>query len=187
MKRLGLLVVIWCGACGGGGSSSELEAIYQASTWTSNDVSCDAEGPSVLELEPYTTFYVKYENFLGVKFLNVSFCQDLAECETNAADDDTIYLGRWGFENGSDAGGWTTSWFEGFADQNNVCQGMFVRAELTGVAGQSLRVEVQRMPVDGFPPDEDGFCNDEDAEPLADGVPCAELEVMTATYVSDLP
>src|SRR5687768_124521 len=121
-----LMFAIAAGACGDD-AMTELEGIYEASTWTSNVDACD-EGPSVIETEPQTIFYVKEENFLGIEFLNVSFCSDRAECEMNAADDDTIHLGMWSFEEGSDDDGWTSSWFEGFPDQNDVCQGMFVRS-----------------------------------------------------------
>jgi hypothetical protein len=187
LVRAGVLgCAIACGACGGD-SSSALQGIYQASTWTSNELGCDAEGPSVLETQAETIFYVKEENFLGIEFLNVSFCSDLADCETMAADDDTIYVGRWGFEDGSDAGGWTTSWFEGFPDENDVCQGLFARAGMTGVEGESVRVEVRRSQTAPFPANEDGWCEDEDAEPAAEGMPCAELEVMTATWLAELP
>ena len=96
-------------ATGCGGSSSAFEGIYTVSTWTENDAGCDAEGPSVLANQNQTDFYIKLEKFFGESFLNVKFCDDVADCQTLSGDDDTINIGMFGFESGDDS-----SWSGGF-------------------------------------------------------------------------
>jgi len=180
----GLAMILALGACGGGGS--ELQGIYQADTWTKNDTACDAEGPSILATQTETTFYIKQEDFLGSKFLNLNFCADQAACATLAADGDTIHLGMWGFDSGSDGDGWTSEFYSGFPDASNVCQGAYVTTTLTGTGGQSVRVEVREVTAGGFPPDADGFCADADGKAAAQGQPCTSLEVMSASFLADI-
>jgi hypothetical protein len=104
-----------------------------------------------------------------------------------AAESDTIHLGMWGFDQGSDGDGWTSKFYSGFPDTANVCQGDFVTTTMTGIAGQSVRVEVRRVTAGGFPPESDGFCDDAAGEAAAQGQPCTSLEVMGGTFVAGLP
>jgi hypothetical protein len=181
-----LLMALATGACGGG-SMSEFEGIYQANSWTRNDTACDTEGASILETAFETDFYIKEENFLGAKFLNVKFCADQADCEMLASDSETIHLGMWGFDRGSDGNGWTSEFYSGFPDTNNLCQGEFVTTKMTGMSGQSVRIEVREVTAGGFAPDSDGFCDDDAGKAAAEGQPCTSLEVMTANFTAELP
>ena len=172
-------------AAGCGGSGSAYEGVYSVTTWTENDASCAAEGASVLENKTETFFYIKLENFLGTKFLNVKFCDDVGDCQTIAGDDGTINIGTFSFESGNDDG-WSAGYYSGFAGQDNVCDGNWVDTTLSGDAATSIRLAVRRTPAGGFQPDNDGFCEDKDGEQAAEGQPCGELEVVTATRVGDL-
>jgi hypothetical protein len=183
-KRAAWAVALAVGACGGDDDGSEHEGIYEVDTWTLNDTACGAEGPSVLATQSQTTFYLKLENFLGAKFLNMNFCDDTAECEMLAADEGTIHLGMYGFE-GSDGGGWASEWFSGFPDMNEVCQGEYVEAALAGT-DQGIRVDVRSTAAGGFAPDADGFCDDEAGKQAAEGQPCTQLEVIAASRVGAL-
>ncbi len=173
-------------ACGGDDGSA-YEGIYEADAWTSNDTSCDAAGDDVLADQLSTTFYVKRENFLGVKFLNLNFCDDVADCEALAGDASTIYLGMYGFDEGSDGAGWRSEYFSGFPDADNVCEGVYRVATTTQPTEDTLRVEIRDTAAGGFAPDADGFCDDEPGKQAAEGQPCTALEVFVATLVAELP
>jgi hypothetical protein len=185
--RASVLGCLLVAACGGDGGSA-FQGIYDVDTWTINDGTCDAEGPSVLETETQTMFYLKNESFLGIEFLNLKFCDDQNDCETLAGDPETIHLGRYGFDQGGDGGGWTSEWYSGFEnDMTGLCEGSYFVVKLTGEAGASVRVEARETPAGGFPPGEDGFCDDEPGKAAAEGQPCTGFEVITASFVSDLP
>lgn len=169
-------------ACGGGGSSSALEGVYTVSTWTENPTACDAEGPSTLATQGQTTFYLKVESFFGESFLNLNFCDDLADCRMLANDEETIHLGSYFFV-GSDGAGWTSELFNGFTNAENVCEGTYATVTLGSPDAGMLRVERRAQPSAGFPPDADGFCDDEAGAQAAEGQPCEQLEVFTATSI----
>lgn len=176
---LGALVL---GACGGG---SAFEGVYEASAWTENTAGCDAEGPSKLANESQTMFYIKLENFFG-EFLNIKFCADLATCQEEAGDADTIHLGSYTFEDGGDDG-WSVGWYSGFGDfDTGICDGDWVEAELTSSGEDGVRLEVRRTAAGGFMEDSDGFCDDDAGREAAEGQPCTELEVLTAGRIGDI-
>jgi hypothetical protein len=187
LQRIGILAaagaVALTAACGDDGSS--FEAIYQVDAWTENAASCDDGGESVLESKSQTMFYVKLENFIGTEFLNVKFCDDQADCEMLAGDDETIFIGEFGFETGND-NGWTAGYFSGFPDNDDVCQGNWVETTLAPNGEAGVIIEERRTPAGGFAPDSDGFCDDEPGKQAAQGQPCAELERLTATEISGL-
>jgi len=174
-------LAVGCGSDDG----SALEAIYEVDTWTRNDTSCDTEGSDILSTQSNTTFYIRWENFLGTKFLNLKFCDSVADCETLAGDDSTINIGRYGFDQGSDGDGWSSGYYAGFAS-GDTCDGDYIEATLTG-DDTSVRVEIRATPAGGFAPDADGFCDDEAGRQAAQGQPCGSLEVFAASRVADLP
>lgn len=180
--RISLLACVVLAACGGGGGGSSKQGIYTVDTWTRNGTACDVEGPSVKTTHD-PLFYLKNESFLGVDFLNVNGCNDAAECKTLANDKDTIHLGQFNFDEGSDSAGWKTHSAFGFVVQGQ-CQGTVNDATLT-FTGTSLRIEARSIESRPFAPstgmDE---CPDAKVEENAQGQPCTELEVVTATFMS---
>jgi hypothetical protein len=181
--RISLFCVLALAACGGGsGGGSSKQGIYTVDTWTRNATACDAEGASVKATHD-PLFYLKNENFLGVTFVNVNGCNDAADCKMLANDKDTIHIGQFGFDEGSDSSGWKTHNAFGFASQGQ-CQGDVTDATLT-FSGTSVRIESRTVDAKPFPvstgSDE---CPDEKVEQNAAGQPCTELEVMTATFTS---
>jgi hypothetical protein len=176
---LSLLIV----GCGGGSSLTELEGIYTITTWTDNTASCDAEGPSVLDQMTDTALFVKIENFLGQKFVNAVRCIDLVDCQAKAAED-TIFLDGYAFEKGSDEDGWTGSTI--FASGIDTCQGSVTDHVMTAPADGALHFESKTRNSLPFDKDSEGFCNTDDAKAAAEGQPCVELEVITATFADDL-
>jgi len=175
---LGLLIVAGCG----GGSLSDLEGVYTLDTWTQNTTAC-TEGPSVLDQMSDKALFVKEENFLGEKFLNAVHCADAADCQAKAAED-TIFLDGYAFESGSDDKGWTGQTI--FASGTDTCSGQVIDHVMTAPADGTLRIESQTRNSLPFNKDADGFCNTDDAKKAAEGQPCAELEVVTATFATDL-
>jgi hypothetical protein len=173
--------------CGGGGS--ELEGMYMIDGWNENPTSCADPGPSVLGDPSHgeTVFYMKTENLFG-EFLNARACVDLAECQTKAADDETIHLGEFGtFEDGNDDDGWTTTFAFGFPDFDDptMCTGTVSIDTLIadGENGVTMRFETIETPLYAM---SGGDCTDEGAEAAAAGVPCTRVEVVHGTQIGDL-
>lgn len=181
MRNIWLLLLIGCGGGGGGGTS--FEGIYKVDTWTENRMSCDAEGASTaMNHEPL--FYVKNESFLGASFVNVNGCVDLATCKTEANDKDTIHIGSFAFEEGSDGNGWTSRSAFAF-DVQGQCEGGVTDTKLT-IMKTGFRIEQRHVEAVPFPPVAgDDECPDAKVEEAAMGQPCDELEVVTASFMSD--
>jgi hypothetical protein len=175
---LGLFLLIGCGGGSGGGTS--FEGIFKVDTWTQNRMTCDAEGPSVATMhEPL--FYVKNENFLGQTFVNVNSCVDVATCKSEANDKDTIHIGSFGFEEGSDGSGWTTHSAFAFEVQGS-CDGSVTDTKMS-ITKTTIRIEQRRVDALPFPPSTgEDECPEDKVEMAAQGQPCKELEVVTATF-----
>jgi len=193
LHRFGLVFALLLVACTGGGDMTDLEGIYTIASWTRNDADCNAEGASILETQGQTALYVKIETFITEKFVNVVPCTDTADCEEMAGDSDTIHLGQWGFEEGSDDDGWQVisySAFDNMSDDTQ-CDGTRHEAVMTSPAEGGLRLEARSSETVQFAkPSGITDCwdvEDDDAAGLVGEPACAELEVLTATYVSGLP
>jgi hypothetical protein len=181
--RISLLCVLAVGACGGDGGGSGHEGIYMVDTWTRNATACDAEGPSIAATND-PLFYLKNESFFGQTFVNVKDCTDVDNCKMLANDKDTVHIGNFGFDMGSDSSGWTTHSAFGFAFQGQ-CEGDVHDSKLT-FTGTTLRIESRSVAAKPFPAgtNADDECPDEKVEQNAAGQPCTELEVLTATFMS---
>jgi hypothetical protein len=181
--RITLLGLFLIGCGGGDGGGTSFEGIYRVDTWTDNNMGCAAEGPSVaMGREPF--FYVKNENFLGSKFVNVNGCADIATCTADANDADTIHIGSFAFEEGSDKAGWTTHSAFAFNIQGQ-CEGGVTDSKLT-ISAASFRIEgthVEAVPFAAGSGEDD--CPDDKVEQAAAGQPCDGLEVVTATFMQD--
>jgi hypothetical protein len=170
-----------------------LEGIYTIDTWTRNDTACGAEGDSILESEGQTAVYIKAENLLGQKFVNVVLCTNIADCEAQAGDSDTIHLGQWGFVDGSDGDGWRNVWysvFDNFTD-DTLCDGTRREDVLLAPTEDGMRLEARSSETVQFAkPNGITDCwdiEDDEAADLVGEPPCAEFEVLAATYSTTLP
>lgn len=161
-------------------SNTDLEGIYQVTAWTRNSTACDAEGMSVATThDPF--FYIKDESILGQHFVNVEGCMDLAECNTKANDKDTIHIGEFTFEDGSDSSGWKSHNAFAFEVQGQ-CQGGVTDTVMTNAA-MAIRIEKRHVEAVPFPPSTgDDECPDDKVDTAAAGQPCDELEVVTASF-----
>jgi hypothetical protein len=168
----------------GGGSLTDLEGVYTVSAWTTNPAGCAAEGPSVAEQRD-PLFYLKGESFLGVEFVNIKGCQTEADCKMLAGEADTIHIGEFSFDEGSDSAGWTSRSAFGF-ENGGECTGSVTESIMTSPADGQIRIEVRTTDAAPFAPDGQGECADEAVEAAAAGQPCSELEVVTGAHLSGL-
>lgn len=182
--RITWLALILAGCGGGSGGGTAFEGIYRVDTWTENPMACDAEGPSVAAIhDPF--FYVKNESFLGQGFVNVKDCGDIATCSDEANDPDTIHIGSFGFDAGSDSAGWSAHSAVAFAFQGQ-CEGGVTDTTLM-ITKTGFRIERRHVEAVPFPPDTgaEDECPDAKVEQAAAGQPCDELEVVTASFEQD--
>jgi hypothetical protein len=168
------------GGCGGD-SGSALEGIYVITEWTENTTAC-TEGPSILGFD--TAMFVRYETFFGTSYLHAMPCADVAACAEMAAEEDTLFLGGYFLDRGSDGEGWIGDDFDQ-SSFDGTCEGNYIEYVLTGEVGADVRVEGHAYPVEPFPEDEDGFCDSRAAREAATET-CTGLEVLVATYDSDI-
>jgi len=179
-----VLVACTAAACGDdGGSATELEGIYQLASWTHNPDSCDGEGPDAPEATFYSHFFVKLESFLGEEFITTVFCSDLDECRATAAEDDTIHIGNYAFDGGSDGEGWTGRSL--ILQIDETCSGSVFEATLTGDPGASVRIDQETKTVSDVPLASDG-CDEEAAYDQAAPLPCEELTVVMGTFAEGI-
>ncbi|HEU0030276.1 MAG TPA: hypothetical protein VFQ53_06585 [Kofleriaceae bacterium] len=184
MRRLAFLMLT-VAACGGNDNDSltSFDGVYTVSTWTDNLTSCAAEGSSVLDQrEP--NFYIKTENFLGVRFVNVVTCADVGDCQAKANEVDTIHLGGFGFDTGSDETGWRDTSAFGFAS-NGMCEGTVTETVMTSPASGQIRIEARSTDAAPFPVNAAGECPDDAVISAAAGQPCTSFEVVTASFTTD--
>jgi hypothetical protein len=179
--RLTPVVLVLLVGCGG--PLSDLEGIYTIDTWTDNKTTCASEGPSVLATMSDKALFLKEVNFFGERFLNGVHCKDVADCMSKSAED-TIFLDGWAFEHGSDSSGWTGATV--FASGTDTCTGSVIDYLMTAPSKGAIRIESSTRMAKPFSKDSMGFCNTDDARKAADGQPCVELEVVTATFNAGL-
>jgi len=181
---LPLLLVTLCSAgCGEDELSTGFEGIYSIETWTENDASCDSEGPSVLEQQSQTMFFVRIESFLFRSYVRAQLCSDLSSCRVRAADPSLVISGGWSFPKGSDANGWTNSIFS--SEAVDACTGTLDSYSLTSPSDGVLELRRERRVGVEFAPGPAG-CEPALAEAAAEGLPCQSLERITATLSGPL-
>tara|TARA_R110002096_G_scaffold239101_1_gene430751 strand:+ start:121293 stop:121838 length:546 start_codon:yes stop_codon:yes gene_type:complete len=166
-------------ACDGGGTGAA--GIYEIASWTENPDSCDSEGASVAENNSDTFLYVENAEFFGQEFVNVGMCPDLEACRSEASDD-TINLGGFAFEDGSDSKGWSST---GYFIGGDTCSGE-TYADTLLITDEGVTIERRATDVDGVPKDSDGFCDGDAAVEMAKSLPCSRLEVLKAELQEDL-
>ena len=177
--------VIFLAACGSDDPSTDLAGMYELASWTANPDSCAEEGPPSIDASSYTHFFVRMDELFGQSFISVVPCTSLEECRNNAAMTDTLFLGGGFFlDHGNDDDGWTgQSSSIGGAD---TCSGTVDDATLTGEPEGSVEIVVEKKEVTDVPLDEEGFCDSDAAKEQAEGKDCAQLEVVTGTYLEGI-
>ncbi len=163
------------------------EGIYEISGWSENPDSCASDGDSILDQQSNTALLVREQEFFGVEFVSAVPCQDVADCEQRAADEDTIDLSGFTFDEGDDDSGWTGSSYILYDDgAGGDCSGEVRQATMTSPSNDVLRIATEFKDVTGIGHDADGFCDGDEAKEVAADQACDRLEVIEATFVSDL-
>jgi hypothetical protein len=180
------LPLFMAAACGGGDDDggTALAGIYTLDSWTHNPDGCDGEGPAAAEQDQYSHILVKHFSFFGEDWVGALPCEDLDECHTKAADDDTVYIEHFTFDGGGDGEGWTGASF--VLSVGDTCEGPVFEYVMTGDPEQAIRIEEETKTVTGVPLDDMGDCQEEAAYDQAAGLPCEELTVVTATYAEGI-
>jgi hypothetical protein len=178
-----LTIAFAAAACGG--KSTDLEGIYALDAWNQNSASCADPGGDVLGLHDPNVF-IALESFFGQTFLTVVECPDPATCAAEANEEDTLHLGQFLLDQGSDSKGWTgTTSFSFGPDVDNNCSGGVSKSTLTvDAGGLAVTIRDEEIDVPSFPP-RDGECEPEDAVEASEDLPCTSLEVVHATFVSE--
>lgn len=182
-----LLLLSALGACGGDddGGSTDLEGIYELGSWTHNPDGCDEPGPAAAEAGFYTHFFVKHESFFGEDFITTVFCDDVDECRASAAEEDTLHIGNFAFDSGSDAMGWTGSSFVLSVGETS-CSGSVFEATMTGNPHASVEIDEETKTVTDVPVDDMGECVDQEAYDQAADLPCEQLTVVGGIFLEEI-
>lgn len=184
-RLIALALLLVAAGCGGDDDGTALAGIYQLSSWTHNPEGCEAEGPEAPEASLNSHFFVRQDSFFGVEFVSAVMCSDLEVCRADAADTDTIHLGGFAFDQGSDGDGWTGSTYI-LAVGETSCSGQVYQSTLTGEAGDSVRITRESKTVADVPLAADDDCDSEAALAQADERPCEELSVVTGSFLEDI-
>jgi len=183
MRKLTVLMAL-CTVlgCGGDDDESALLGVYTIDSWTANEAGCGSPGDSILEMQSSTHFNFKQVDFFGVNVLTLGLCADLAECEADFADTDSIDIG-YAFEGGSDANGWTGYISFGSTDGNDNCIATVREHLLIGEGVDGVRVTTETRTTDMAPQEADGSCDLEAARDMVMDQPCEETESFAGSLV----
>jgi hypothetical protein len=176
--------LIALGTACGGGLSTDLEGVYSVDTWTQNATGCGAGGDDVTSLHD-PLIYVKADSFFGADFIGAVGCPDPATCQAEAADD-TISLGQFYFEEGSDDEGWIgRGGYSSGPGPDGMCIGGLNVLTMTGSAGASITLRDEFHEAAPFAP-EGGECDVDTAMDNAATQPCASADEVHATFTAEL-
>jgi hypothetical protein len=168
------------------------EGTYRLDTFTENPTSCDAEGPSTLSTLSETNFVLVGGEVFGQRYLELISCSDVADCQTKvtAVRSDGFYSADFNWTLSESAGpdelGGFLAW-TGF-EMDGICtEREYETQRLTRMADK-LRVEARVYALEDRPV-VDGFCEVRPAEQEqeAQGKPCSDFSVLTATKTGPLP
>jgi hypothetical protein len=174
---------VWV-ACGGESDdiASVESGVYAIESWSLNEQGCDAEGPSILERRVQSHVLIAHVAASDEELIAVQPCLDPEDCLA-AFDDLRPSSSPYGELTGGNRADGFEGWREGSTATGDICRFWAEAATLITDAGVAL-FERRTQYVDtartglfcGF----SGGPNGRDA-------PCRELELLTATRVSELP
>lgn len=172
-------------------STAALEAvsgIYQATSYTQNESSCDMEGPSLLADLRDPFFVVTTRSELGREVGLLVTCADAAECRSKSAMVESGVSGQL-LQSLSCAGSDSSITGETeTAGQSGI--GEACGAKITSSTllrnGNSIRLENRIQHGESYEPDGEGFCDLRTGINSAKDAPCTELVVLTGDFVEAL-
>lgn len=182
------LALAGCGGDGGDGGlgalATEVEGIYTVDSYTRNEEACAAEGASVLEELEERFLVVTVREALGQQYVSAVSCADVADCRAKAAADEYAaqYMANFTRAEGEGLAGTqvSTGWS---GSEGDLCTAPErLELSLVKVGDEGLRLETRTTVGDDYPADSDGFCTTDGGAAATKGKPCAQLEVLTATF-----
>ncbi len=156
--------------------------VYEIRTWSLNEGSCAVEGPSLLDVRVETHVVIAHVEREYEEFIAVEPCLDPQDCQFALED---VEAGRWPYSElntGNQADGFAVD-RGGVIATGDICRHWVEHATLVTEAGAARlerRTQYADLPRTGL------FC-DFTEEHQGGDAPCRELEVLTATRVSELP
>ena len=167
MSRWPTLIVLLGAAACGGQTQEPLLGVWQVTAHTHNSTGCAAEGPAVVE-PPYVEFVMSAIE--GQQVLELVDCTTPAACAASAGLRGRLFTDPV-------AGGRRSSVFVSFGD-SALCTLAARRADAVIAADATLRVETRRFEAKDLTA---VVCDDATAAGMLPALPCAELDVLTAT------
>jgi len=167
---------------------TQLNGIYEITSFTENDTSCDAEGVSVLEQKTERFLLVYKSTFFGIDFINASSCLDQAECEQQLLDvsNENFFSFSFGysFYEGNDSAGFIGETVSAFSSgfETTECEGSVASQSLKKLGESGIEIRSENTQSNVFLKRE-GVCDTDDAKAAAAGNSCSKLEVINAQRV----
>ena len=177
-----------CGDSQGGASvDSQLLGVYEINSYRGSQVDCTQPA----EIEPGPTHIVLY-SFLPdddpEPLLAGVFCSSVENCRQGAAEAPAPAIG-YSFSAGNDQNGWRGWAIQSGGAANDQCRADVQVHSLIAPSGDTINIETETF-VTIFPPELDGTtatCSNRAAlDALDDDLPCTQILILDATYVSGL-
>ncbi len=171
------------------GAAEAWKGIYAIQTYTVNAAGCDGEGPSALDSLRDRFVLVFPATTMGQPRLGIMSCRDLDECRDKARRQAAgeMLSGEFGYElveigaDGRLSARYASTGF-GSPDHKTCTGGSASDRALERAAGV-LRLEERTRRARDYPADDEGACWTDRALAAAEGEPCSQLTVLTASLV----
>lgn len=169
------------------GAAEAWQGIYALRTYTVNAEGCEREGPSALDQLRDRFILVFPAETMGQPRLGVLSCRDLDECRDKARRqaEGEMLSGEFGYEFvaiGADGRLSARYASTGFASEDHkTCTGGSASDRSLERADGVLRLEERTRRALDYPADDQGACWTDRAQAAAEGQPCGQLTVLTAS------
>ena len=181
--------VLGCGAPTVEKLGEKWGGVYAVESFTTNATGCDGEGASTLESLRERHVVVVATKTLGESRVGVLSCADLEACREKARQ---LAAGEmlsgeyfYDFTTVTPGGGLSARYASsGFASEDRkLCTGGSASDRTLTRVGDRLRIEERTRRASDYPADAEGGCWTDKALAAAEGKPCGQLRVLTATAV----
>ncbi len=170
---------------------SALEGIYEMTSHTLNEQSCDSEGDAFVGSLRQEFFFVTPDSSFGTAYVQASACGSVDDCRTKNVmrqnmegfttdfsytfTSTTMVLALEGQTVGS-----------GFTSGDLCTMPTVTPTTMVGDGNGQVTIEARTRVGEDYPPDTDGFCNTDLALEATRGAPCSSYEVISGNRVADL-
>jgi len=193
LSLIAAMSVVACGDDGDTQSGSSIanveqaaDRIYELTSHTRNETSCDDDGESVIDMTEERYFAPEVESFFGFPVATVASCMSPDQCRERRAEDNDDFP-EWSVLVEEDS--WISSRIPPFSDTPGDACSVLLQASTMVVddGGGMVRIETRQYLIDGLFVDKEGFCNTDQLDSgNFDQYPCQSIEVYVGTYVEDL-